>query len=95
MSDEIIPIIAGMPFGAPNWTTQDGFKLVHCPVCKNSMWLGPKQLEKIKLQEAGVACMKCIIILSDKETLDNMKMHHLTDEGVSEPKSIREIFEGK
>jgi hypothetical protein len=88
--DEIIPVIAGMPFGAPNWTAQDGFKLFLCPVCKNTMWLGPKQIEKVKNNEAAVACMKCIIILSDKETLDNMKMHHLSEGG--EPTPLKDLF---
>lgn len=88
MSDEIIPIVAGMPFGAPNWTAGEGFRLVHCPCCKNSMWLGPKQLDKVK-DGAGVACMKCIIMLSDKETIDNMKVHHLGDTG--EPTPLREL----
>jgi len=79
MSDEPeIPLILGIPFGAPGYTPGPDFQLAPCPECHNSMWLGPRQREKIK-EGIGSICVLCLAKKQHpKDTL--FRLHHLGGE---------------
>lgn len=58
--NEVVNIITGIPFGSAGYVAGPGFVLVPCPDCGYSMWLGPKQQEKVA-EGVKTQCMTCLV----------------------------------